>query len=542
MDMLTNLASSAVANITISTIINAIKTSAEVTFQIYVNAECNKETTLIMTNRVKNAESIIEEFMRNDEEKFKRREFVIVLKRLESVLIKIKEFSEKVSKLKGYKQFTDAKEVKSKYEQLTEEYDTCIRDLLLHSAYYIANNDTKIEESQKVDKDLEETEKVPTLKDFDDKLDVLLAQKIAKQPSDINVKRIEPNELTDSLVPQKKNTLDNSIKKFYGTIEVACKNFQDSEDFRGHLAILEKLDHPYIRRFYGLSYVDIREVMVFEWAEYGSLKDLYNNYNIPWTRKLQIIRDICRGLVFLRNVNILHHDVRCENVLVPHNLDPKLGNFRYARTLEGTTTNLSDLVTMIIRWMAPELLMKYEKKNHAEKVYTFNCEMFSFGMLIWELCYEKLPYEDWGFIEISKHVLSDKREKLPYGKFDNQDDAKLQKELIEIIKNTWKQIPEDRITITKLYIKLEELAAEYPILPEEPKLLKNGTLDLEGDLMDLEKNETLDLERDLMDIEKNKNEDSESSNYGESNNNNKDIKGKKRASSPVKTLQPKRQK
>ncbi|CAG8809783.1 6882_t:CDS:2 [Gigaspora margarita] len=526
-----DIASSAVTNITKAVGVSTIKVIAKEINQIYVNSECNKETIGIMENRAKNAKSVIEEFMKNDE-KFKQKEYRVTLERFEDVLKKIKEYCEKVSNLESLSRFFKANETKKEYDQLTEEYETCISDLALLSA-----NCIRKEESRKVDKDLEETEK-----GIDTKKIVNIQDQIANQSSDVHVKTIGPNELTEPHVPSKKKI---PIKKFYGTIEVECKDFkdlQDSEDFQRHLSILEKLDSPYIRRFYGLSYVDTQKVMVFDWAEHGSLKDLYNAYNIPWTRKIQIIRDIYRGLVFLHSVNILHHDIRCENVLVLHNLDPKLGNFRYARTVEGTTINLSNLTTMIIRWMAPELLMKYVEKKYDEKVYTFNCELFSLGMLIWELCYEKLPYKDWDFKKISEHVSRGEREKLPYGKFDNQDDIKIQKEFIEIIEKTWQQMPQERITITKLYLKLEELAAEYPILPEEPKLLKNGTLDLEGENADTPS-------PDLMDIEKNEDGNLECSSYGDDSNNDsnndskKDIKGKKRASSPsVKTSQQKRKK
>lgn len=38
--------------------------------------------------------------------------------------------------------------------------------------------------------------------------------------------------------------------------------------------------------------------------------------------------------------------------------------------------------------------------------------IISFGMLLWELGYEKLPYEGWSIERISDHVLNGKREKL----------------------------------------------------------------------------------------------------------------------------------
>lgn len=62
--------------------------------------------------------------------------------------------------------------------------------------------------------------------------------------------------------------------------------------------------------------------------------------------------------------------------------------------------------------------------------------MISFGMLIWELCYERLPYKDLDFVEISEHVLSGKREKLLHGKFDKLDDKQIQDKFIDIIEKS----------------------------------------------------------------------------------------------------------
>ncbi|RIB03863.1 kinase-like domain-containing protein [Gigaspora rosea] len=454
-----------VSNYTINQIKNKIKDSVVATYESYINAECNKRISVFMANRAKNVEFIIETMMRTDEQSFNKEKIVYYFK--------------------------------------AEEYNACMMELLstfnnenkkkeYELCFYKAD---KNEESMNVDKDLKDTEE--GLKNLD-KIDIsiqevgLVQSQITKQPSDNYVKKIESNELTDPPISLKTN-ISKVVKKFYKGIEVECKVFKKSEDFQNHLAIIGKLDSPHILRFYGISYVDTREVMVFEFAERGSLKDLYNAYDIPWTRKIRIIRDLCRGLIFLRSVNILHHDLRCENVLVRDNLEAKLGNFRYSRTEKGNTVDLTGLATNIIHWMAPELIEKYVKEKPNEKVYTFNCEMFSFGMLIWELCYEKLPYKDRTFKNICDHVLSGKREKLSYGKFDNKDDEIIQRKFVKIIQKTWQQTPEQRITITVLNMKLEKLASKYQTL-QEPQLLKNGTLNFEGENVDVP---SFDLVMDL---------------------------------------------
>ncbi|RIB26912.1 kinase-like domain-containing protein [Gigaspora rosea] len=274
------------------------------------------------------------------------------------------------------------------------------------------------------------------------------------------------------------------LRKFYKNfVDVACKPIRDeqNDEFKLQLEILRILGQsPYVLKFYGLSCVDCFDVMVFDWAEHGTLKELYNKFDIPWTRKIQIIRDICRGLISLRSASVLHHDMRCENIFVLQNLDPKIGNFKYSRKIDAKTRNLINLVPDIIRWMAPELIKKYKDQKYNEKKYTFNCEMFSFGMLIWELCYEKLPYDDWNIQKISDHVLGRKREKLLTGEFIDPNDKNIQEEFIKIIESTWKHMPHERIGVAELQKELEQLAATYPIPPGAPILLDDKTLDFDG--------------------------------------------------------------
>ncbi|RIB00784.1 kinase-like domain-containing protein [Gigaspora rosea] len=482
-------------------VINSIAILFQKIYQVYEDSECNKEICLIMVERVKAAEYALDKMMRRKEENekyFCKQDYFFAFKRFEINLKNIKDFTIKVSKLKGYRKFFSATNVKFQYENLTKEYDGCMNDL--HFAIVLASKEEREAESRKVDqslKDIEETleklegdienaankieNKIEKLEnDIGSKMDMVVQEisiiksQIDKQHSnDITVPKIDAKELINPPFPGENDIRGSHRplhKKFYKGFEVACKPIEDSKRRQGELTILGKLSlSPNILRFYGLSYIDNREVMVSEWAEHRSLKDLYDNYDIAWPRKLQMIRDICRAILFLREVNIFHHDIRCENVLVTRGLDPKLGNFKYAReTNADTTSNLSDQLINVIRWMAPEQIEKYQdlgntKYKKSEKRYTFNCEIFSFGMLIWELSYEEIPYENLTFKDIPNYVLSGKREKLLYGKFTNPDDDKIQGEFIKIIDSAWQHVPHQRISITKLFEILEGLAATYPI-------------------------------------------------------------------------------
>ncbi|RIB00501.1 kinase-like domain-containing protein [Gigaspora rosea] len=440
------------------------------------NAECNKEICLIITNRVKIAECAMDIKMRSTKENentFRKREYFLTFKSFENLLTNIKDYVTKVATFNGYKKYLNSIEVKNRYEKLTEEYNTCMKDLNFTMA--IINENDRISDAQNVDKALIDVEK--TFKEMNDiitenvdhdnideliqKIDILKAK-----DSDVYVQRIDSNEL---IVPAKDDIRGRVFKRVYGGYDVACKPVI-TEGIERELSVLSKLNQSqYILNFHGLSNVNGVEHMILEWYEYGTLKEVYNKYNIPWNRKVQFVRDICRGIVFLRRANIFHHDIRCENVYVTQSLNSKLGNFKLACKIDREYNNPSDLKIDIIRWVAPEQIKKHiDHKKRSEDTYTSKCEIFSFGMLIWELCYEKIPYEDLEMKDIAKHVLSGKREKLLIGNLNSSVDEQILKEFNEIIDEAWQHSPDQRTDLSNLHRKLEILAENNPITSSSP--------------------------------------------------------------------------
>ncbi|CAG8777450.1 18235_t:CDS:2, partial [Acaulospora morrowiae] len=173
---------------------------------------------------------------------------------------------------------------------------------------------------------------------------------------------IDPKDLTDPQVGRETDTRGDEkspiVKKLLNrSTEVACnpkpKQIKDdgsveSQKIKTQLVILGKLkDSPNILKFYGLSEVSDREVMVFEWAEHGSLKEVYERHDISWRSKVQVALDICRGLVFLHTCEILHHDIRCANIMMTARLEPKISNFSYARHDSEETTKLKNFIDAV---------------------------------------------------------------------------------------------------------------------------------------------------------------------------------------------------
>ncbi|POG60396.1 kinase-like domain-containing protein [Rhizophagus irregularis DAOM 181602=DAOM 197198] len=324
----------------------------------------------------------------------------------------------------------------------------------------IEQNKRLMEMNEKLDEDRDKAIKFISLNRVIDTIP-LLNKQVNEQDS-VTAKDIKASELQDPprYVRPRQGSRVKIQKKIYNALEVACRpiSVYNIQKTKKHLAILEKLAAcPYIIKFHGLSEISTEKVMVYEWAELGTLKNVYKNYKIDWEAKISIARDICRGLAFLQSVRIFHHDIRCESVLINENIQPKLTNFKFAREFDAYPIPI-DNINALIHWLAPEklghIIADWDKKpkKTEEARYTIQCEIFSFGMLLWELAFQKIPYEGMSMLDIQKHVLKGKRETLNFGLSPHP----IQREFGEIIKLAWQQDPSLRPGIQLLFNKLQE--------------------------------------------------------------------------------------
>ncbi len=128
-------------------------------------------------------------------------------------------------------------------------------------------------------------------------------------------------------------------------MDVACKLIiEDVESIQKYLAILKKLKIClYIIQFYGLSEMYKKHIMIFEWAEYRNLREIYKDNYIRCEDKILIARDICCDLFFLHSVNIFHHDIKCKNILMAEKLQPKISNFNFSHEFNAATHPIDNI-------------------------------------------------------------------------------------------------------------------------------------------------------------------------------------------------------
>ncbi|GMH11758.1 hypothetical protein Nepgr_013599 [Nepenthes gracilis] len=163
-------------------------------------------------------------------------------------------------------------------------------------------------------------------------------------------------------------------------------------EFWREAEILSKLHHPNVVAFYGVvqdgpggTLATVTEYMVD-----GSLRHvlLRKDRHLDRRKRLIIATDAAFGMEYLHSKNIVHFDLKCDNLLVnlkdPSHPICKVGDFGLSKIKRNTL--VSGGVRGTLPWMAPELLNGSSNKV-SEKV-----DVFSFGIVLWEILTGEEPY------------------------------------------------------------------------------------------------------------------------------------------------------
>ncbi|XP_030474040.2 uncharacterized protein LOC115691530 [Syzygium oleosum] len=163
-------------------------------------------------------------------------------------------------------------------------------------------------------------------------------------------------------------------------------------DFWKEAHLLGQLHHPNIVAFYGVvsdgpvtSLATVTEYMVN-----GSLKQVLRKKDrtIDRRKRLIIAMDAAFGMEYLHEKNIVHFDLKSHNFLVnmrdPQRPVCKIGDLGLSKIKKKTL--VSGGVRGTIPWMAPELF------NNKNNTVTEKVDVYSFGIVMWELLTGEEPY------------------------------------------------------------------------------------------------------------------------------------------------------
>ncbi|KAF3436017.1 hypothetical protein FNV43_RR23109 [Rhamnella rubrinervis] len=223
-----------------------------------------------------------------------------------------------------------------------------------------------------------------------------------------------------------------------------------TKDFWREAQILSNLHHPNVVAFYGVVPDGTGGTLatVTEYMVNGSLRHvlLKKDRSLDRRKKLIIAMDAAFGMEYLHSKNIVHFDLKCDNLLVnlrdPQRPICKVGDFGLSRIKRNTL--VSGGVRGTLPWMAPELL-NGSSNRVSEKV-----DVFSFGISMWEILTGEEPYANMhcGAI-IGGIVKNTLRPPVP---------ARCDHEWKKLMEQCWSPDPERRPSFTEITNRLRSMS------------------------------------------------------------------------------------
>lgn len=105
------------------------------------------------------------------------------------------------------------------------------------------------------------------------------------------------------------------------------------------------------------------------------LPELMRNHNLSESEVVDLGISMCEALSICHSNNIIHRDIKLDNIFISDNGYYKLGDFGVARTIEKTASGLSKKGTYT--YMAPEV---YKGESYGQ-----NVDIYSLGMVMYRL-------------------------------------------------------------------------------------------------------------------------------------------------------------
>jgi serine/threonine protein kinase/3-dehydroquinate dehydratase len=198
--------------------------------------------------------------------------------------------------------------------------------------------------------------------------------------------------------------------KYDPTQLIAVKIIKYVEKYRKlidrELEIHSKLHHPNIAELY--SYIiDRKRNIVYMMMEYcvgGNLKDYQQTHSFTEIQLQTIMRQIVAALQYLYEHNILHRDLKPQNILLDMNKTVKLIDFGLAREfneydLVDTTMeiNVFDTFCGSPLYMSPEMFRRTK--------YDTTTDLWSLGIILYELITGKTPYHSCNYAELYRKIM-----------------------------------------------------------------------------------------------------------------------------------------
>ncbi|CAO2842859.1 unnamed protein product [Amaranthus hypochondriacus] len=218
------------------------------------------------------------------------------------------------------------------------------------------------------------------------------------------------------------------------------------KQFNREVTLLSRLHHPNVVKFIGACRQPLVFCIVTEYLSEGSLRAYLHKLEhetLPLEKLISVALEIARGMEYVHAQGLVHRDLKPENILIDQDFHMKIADFGIACEEEHCDPVSDDPGTY--RWMAPEMIR--------HNPYGRKADVYSFGLMLWEMVSGSIPYEDSMPFQAAFAVITTKaRPEIP------KCCPPAMKALIE---QCWSEVPKLRPEFWQIVKVLEQFESSY---------------------------------------------------------------------------------
>ncbi|XP_077248329.1 protein kinase superfamily protein [Tasmannia lanceolata] len=230
-------------------------------------------------------------------------------------------------------------------------------------------------------------------------------------------------------------------------LEVAIKeinkkqlNSKINESLRKEITILRQIRHPNIICLHEAIETADKIYLVLEYCMGGDLSSYIQRFGrVSEAIARHFMRQLAAGLQVLRENNLIHRDLKPQNLLLSTNDETpvlKIGDFGFARYL--MPQGLADTLCGSPLYMAPEIIQnqKYDAK----------ADLWSVGAILFQLVTGKPPFDGNNQFQLFQNILRSSEIQFPQGVVQE-----LHPDCIDLCKSLLRQNPVERLTFEEFF-------------------------------------------------------------------------------------------
>ncbi|TMS04997.1 Mixed lineage kinase domain-like protein [Larimichthys crocea] len=208
-----------------------------------------------------------------------------------------------------------------------------------------------------------------------------------------------------------------AIKRYTDLLNTSLRDVKSI--FNKEVETMKRFESPNILRMFGICVKDEEGpspqfLIIMEYCEKGSLRQvLDSDCKLSWTRKACMCLDAAKGLYRLHQTeekSKVHGCINSSKFLVDKGYTVKLGGFE----LSKTETSLKKSIKTSTHREEGHCYYTPQKLNNINHKYSKECEIYSFGIVLWEIATRKKPFDGLTIQDVYQKVYTEKyQEPLP---------------------------------------------------------------------------------------------------------------------------------